>query len=49
MKRKINVIFFLLAIFLLSGCAVFKPGCGCPKVSMLPMNGCKTTKTILNS
>ena len=32
MKKKISLL-FLLAIGLFSSCSVFKPGCGCPKVS----------------
>lgn len=32
MKKKISLL-FLLAIGLFSSCSVFKPGCGCPKVT----------------
>ncbi|HWW39548.1 hypothetical protein [Pedobacter sp.] len=34
MKRKLSIA-VLLCMVLLSSCSVFKPGCGCPKVSTL--------------
>ncbi|WP_255564323.1 hypothetical protein [Pedobacter sp. HMWF019] len=44
MKRKLSIA-VLLCMVLLSSCSVFKPGCGCPKVSAL--NGCH--KKMLNA
>lgn len=36
MKKEIS--FLLLAgLLLLNGCGIFKPGCGCPKVSAVPV------------
>ncbi len=35
MKTKVKLILITFLVMSLSACRVFKPGCGCPKVSAL--------------